>query len=334
MIYFILFQVLLGAGISVTVASDKTAPSRPLCALMYDVGSTITRVEAFCQEGNEWQHQFSLSERLSTYHLNDTTFASADAQFQKVRDDAYALLPREANVIERGVGTAGLRGSGDWGEQFAANRKLSGIDFQIISQDEEAMVGLKAAKQKSPNATHEGPFCIFDIGGGSSQLLCEDEGQIVIAGSEISVRNIKHFLEEATCPTPHDLDCHLFSLLNALKMEVEFYNPKTGAAFEVFPKNALESIGKIVRKQGFIFGLGPVHESFALKGLKEQGMLHEAATTYTCELLRQSMNHENQEKLNKSIIICLILNLLDLDVVEVIPNVNNAWGLMDFDNSK
>lgn len=333
MIYFFTIFSLSVSLLQLTSIVQGRPELEKNCLIAYDVGSTTTRAE-FAQKRKEgWEIQSSDMAWISTFHMDEMSVKEAFEKFKRFRKHTLDKTPKDCKITERGIGTAGLRGSGEWGLLFEQWLQDLGIDFRMITQEEESLLGLKAAKFRLGNDTPQEHFCIWDIGGGSAQLLCEEDGEHTVAGSEISVRNVVLLWDASHCTSNEtiadELSCKLHNLFSKIDQEETFaHNEFT---LQLFPIESLNAIKSIVHRNHLIFGVGPVHQYFGLESLKLQGLL-EHETDYEFEhldhLLRLRFTENNESSLLKLLPIYITLVLLDKPVVRVVPEVNNALGLI------
>lgn len=315
-------------------AADESPELKTICLIAYDVGSTTTRAEIGTKTNNKWQIEASEMAWISTFHMQEHSVIKAFEKFQRFRAKVRHKAPKNCEIIERGIGTAGLRGSGEWGILFEKWLQNLGIAFQIVTQDEESLLGLKAAKFRLGDQVPKDDFCIWDIGGGSAQLLCEKKGSYTIAGSEISVRNVFLLWDASHCslnePLTDELSCKLHNLFKQIDQEEYFIHDNM--ILKLFPIEALNTIKSIVHKNHIIFGVGPVHQYFGLESLKSKGILKDE-NDYEFEaldkLLRLQFIESNRANLLNILPIYITLVLLEKPTVRVVPEVNNALGLFN-----
>lgn len=331
--HLILLAICFIQSISLGNLQEGLIDDRPHYLVAYDVGSTTTRLEIAKKDANGWQILWSHVDWISTFHLDEAAAKGAFLKFLQARSKAHEQIPVGAKMTERGVGTAGLRGSGEWGVAFEQWVKELGIDFRMISQEEESLLGLKATKFRlGENIKHKN-FCIWDIGGGSAQLMCETPEENVVSGSEISVRNAHVLWSFAHCMVndeiADELSCKFDNLFSRIRHEEELFDQEN--PLKLFPLKSLGSIKKIVQADHLIFGIGPVHQYYGLDNLKTMGLIKEGSD-YHFEALDQLMrvrarDGENEKFLNL-LPIYITLVLLNKPTVRVVPEVNNALGLI------
>lgn len=316
-------------------ATESSEGANPAWFVAYDVGSTTTRIEIAEKTADEdWVLRWSLNNRISTLRLDEEGLQSAFMQFQNFRKEALGKLPKNATITERGVATAGLRGSGDFGVFFEKWAQGLGIDFHMISQDVESLLALSAVQLRLPKNPTMGSLCIWDIGGGSAQLLCQVNGEIITSGSEISARNASLFWEKSHCMSNEEisdeLSCRLENLMSLIYNEEVFTTE--GYQLSLFPLQSLEQIKRIVNEKNLIIGAGSVHQYLALEALKNHNILHDGNEYNERDLLALLALKFTREDFMQDGIgllsIYITLNLLNQPKVQVVSGVNNAVGLI------
>ena len=138
----------------------------------------------------------------------DATGRLADAALQRVREalTRYAALMRAEGVeAVRMVATSASRDASNRDEFFAMTRELLadwGAEAQVISGDEEAALSFRGAVDDLH--PEEGPFCVIDVGGGSTEVIVGDYDGTVHGALSVpmgSVRLTERFLVDSP-PTP------------------------------------------------------------------------------------------------------------------------------------
>lgn len=98
--------------------------------------------------------------------------------------DGYAVVLRELDVPPehvRFVATSAARDAGNAEELFAGVRSRLGVEAEIVSGAEEAALSFAGAV--GGIGEHDEPVLVVDIGGGSTELVLGEGGQILAATS-------------------------------------------------------------------------------------------------------------------------------------------------------
>lgn len=141
----------------------------------------------------------------------DATGRLADAALQRVREalTGFADLMRVERVeAVRMVATSASRDASNRDEFFSMTREILadwGVEAQVISGDEEAALSFRGAVDDFH--PEEGPFCVIDVGGGSTEVVVGDYDGTVHAAVSVpmgSVRLTERFLVDSP-PTPEQL---------------------------------------------------------------------------------------------------------------------------------
>ncbi|UBI01826.1 Ppx/GppA phosphatase family protein [Corynebacterium freneyi] len=141
----------------------------------------------------------------------DATGRLADAALQRVREalTGFAELMRVERVeAVRMVATSASRDASNRDDFFSMTREILadwGVEAQVISGDEEAALSFRGAVDDFH--PEEGPFCVIDVGGGSTEVVVGDYDGTVHAAVSVpmgSVRLTERFLVDSP-PTPEQV---------------------------------------------------------------------------------------------------------------------------------
>lgn len=141
----------------------------------------------------------------------DATGRLADAALQRVREalTGFAELMRVERVeAVRMVATSASRDASNRDDFFSMTREILadwGVEAQVISGDEEAALSFRGAVDDFH--PEEGPFCVIDVGGGSTEVVVGDYDGTVHAAASVpmgSVRLTERFLVDSP-PTPEQV---------------------------------------------------------------------------------------------------------------------------------
>src|SRR5699024_2243691 len=142
----------------------------------------------------------------------EATGRLADAALQRVREALTryaALMAAEGVEAVRMVGTSASRDASNRDEFFAMTRELLadwGAEAQVISGDEEAALSFRGAVDDLH--PEEGPFCVIDVGGGSTEVIVGDYDGTVHGALSVpmgSVRLTERFLVDSP-PRPAQVE--------------------------------------------------------------------------------------------------------------------------------
>ena len=142
----------------------------------------------------------------------DASGRLADAALQRVREalTRYAALMRAEGVeAVRMVATSASRDASNRDEFFAMTRELLadwGAEAQVISGDEEAALSFRGAVDDLH--PEEGPFCVIDVGGGSTEVIVGEYDGTVHGSLSVpmgSVRLTERFLVDSP-PRPAQVE--------------------------------------------------------------------------------------------------------------------------------
>ncbi|WP_295629205.1 Ppx/GppA phosphatase family protein [uncultured Corynebacterium sp.] len=134
----------------------------------------------------------------------DATGRLADAALVRVRGalTRYAELMHDEGVeAVRMVATSASRDASNRDEFFAMTREVLaewGVEAQVISGDEEAELSFRGAVDDLDPS--EGPFCVIDVGGGSTEVIVGEHHGPVHGAESVpmgSVRLTERFLENS-----------------------------------------------------------------------------------------------------------------------------------------
>lgn len=134
----------------------------------------------------------------------DASGTLSDAALSRVREalTGYVELMKAENVAAvRMVATSATRDASNREEFFGMTRELLapwGAEAQVISGDEEAALSFRGAVDD--HSPEEGPFCVVDVGGGSTEVIVGDYDGTVHGSVSVpmgSVRLTERFLENS-----------------------------------------------------------------------------------------------------------------------------------------
>lgn len=142
----------------------------------------------------------------------DATGRLADAALERVRaalTDYADLMRTERVEAVRMVATSASRDASNRDEFFSMTREILadwGVEAQVISGDEEAALSFRGAVDDFH--PEEGPFCVIDVGGGSTEVIVGEYDGTVHGSLSVpmgSVRLTERFLRDSP-PTEKQVD--------------------------------------------------------------------------------------------------------------------------------
>lgn len=134
----------------------------------------------------------------------DATGRLADAALERVRaalTDYADLMRTERVEAVRMVATSASRDASNRDEFFSMTREILadwGVEAQVISGDEEAALSFRGAVDDFH--PEEGPFCVIDVGGGSTEVIVGEYDGTVHGSLSVpmgSVRLTERFLRDS-----------------------------------------------------------------------------------------------------------------------------------------
>lgn len=127
--------------------------------------------------------------------IYDTNRISSDS-FEKAREifEKYSRISEEYNVLEiNAFGTSALRDAVNSKEFVDFIRSKTGVEIRVISGNEEAECAFLGAVYDLP----EDDYAVIDIGGGSTEISCRDNGILINESANIgSVRLTEMFFAD------------------------------------------------------------------------------------------------------------------------------------------
>ena len=170
-----------------------------------DVGSGSTKamvaVVNTCQKRIQqilWQDQQAIAfnddfERSAARELSDVILSEAEVKIRSL----FTVMQTHQPVSLSAVATSVFRRASNG--QAAADRLSSRLGFpiRVISQEEEAEIGYFSAMAALPQSESSQPLIVWDIGGGSMQMISMGEsGRIVFQGNLAAVSFKNRVIEE------------------------------------------------------------------------------------------------------------------------------------------
>jgi exopolyphosphatase / guanosine-5'-triphosphate,3'-diphosphate pyrophosphatase len=90
----------------------------------------------------------------------------------------YARIAREHGATIAAIGTEGLRRAKNARDFLDPAREILGRDVEVIDGEREAALTFRAVVESFPAETSEGSVTVIDIGGGSTEIIVAERGQV------------------------------------------------------------------------------------------------------------------------------------------------------------
>ncbi|MDA3947253.1 MAG: phosphatase [Helicobacteraceae bacterium] len=137
--------------------------------------------------------------------------------------EADRTLDFTANTV-KAVTTHAMRMASNAGDIIANIKKQSGVDFQIISSDDEAYYTLIAVEARLEALQLESShFVLIDVGGGSTEIIFYKDGQMESQSFPIGIVTTAQF-----CDDNRDIHSYLDGEFQDLDIYVKEYYKRAG----------------------------------------------------------------------------------------------------------
>jgi exopolyphosphatase/guanosine-5'-triphosphate,3'-diphosphate pyrophosphatase len=90
----------------------------------------------------------------------------------------YARIAREHGATITAIGTEGLRRAKNARDFLDPAREILARDVEVIDGEREAALTFRAVVESFPAETGEGSVTVIDIGGGSTEIIVAERGQV------------------------------------------------------------------------------------------------------------------------------------------------------------
>jgi exopolyphosphatase/guanosine-5'-triphosphate,3'-diphosphate pyrophosphatase len=172
-----------------------------------DIGSnTIRLLVADCHGGEVWplRHERKVTRMASGLHLSGMISRPALEETTRTLESFAAVARQEGAERITMAGTSALRDASNAPEAVRALEGASGLRLEIISGENEARI---MAMGVLSGIESGGRAIIFDIGGGSTEFIALDEGEVLRAVTLPAgvVRMVEEFLHDDP-PSRDDMD--------------------------------------------------------------------------------------------------------------------------------
>lgn len=164
-------------------------------------------------------------EKSGENFFSDAIILDLQKKVNLLKEEAISFHPEK--VV--GVATEAYRKAVNGKEVIERINQMSGINAHVISQEEEAALGLKNASLLSKKPINE--IIAFDIGGGSFQIIGEIDGEIVIYPGRVGKVPLKKLLleiqgktlDQSPNPVSHE---EIEKTICAIREKLEDLNPE------------------------------------------------------------------------------------------------------------
>jgi exopolyphosphatase/guanosine-5'-triphosphate,3'-diphosphate pyrophosphatase len=109
----------------------------------------------------------------------------------------YAALAREHGAVVAAVGTEALRRAPNADDFLEPAAQALGVPVEVIDGEREAALSYRAAASSFPGAA-AGSMVVVDIGGGSTEIICSERGEVQFRRSlplgsvRLTERHVRH----------------------------------------------------------------------------------------------------------------------------------------------
>lgn len=144
-----------------------------------DLGTNTVRLLVVEAEGREWRplHQSQRVTRLGEGQAETGRLLEAPMQRTVDTVSEFIAAARGLGASEiRVVATSAVREAPNRAELLALLRAATGLDASVVSGEEEARLTLQGVAAGLPQLG--GSFVLFDIGGGSTELVLGEDGRL------------------------------------------------------------------------------------------------------------------------------------------------------------
>lgn len=156
----------------------------------FDVGSGTTKLKIYkvslCKEQSisRVRKKGSINCKSSEFMERSVSYAedvsqSGKISAEKISEGLDALVALKEKAVScgatefSGVATSAFRTSENGKSVVAYLSNVTGINLKLVSQEEEALLGFNGAVFKK-NIAKNKDVCVWDIGGGSMQIVCRE----------------------------------------------------------------------------------------------------------------------------------------------------------------
>lgn len=332
--------------------------------ILYDVGSSGIRVNVSDVNPRTFEVRKVYEKRINepTMNLTEALVEAKFAVFAAIQSYVEGLDCPPGLIEEKaiGVATAGLRSSGEAGEELASYINNIGVDFSIASQSQEgelAWMGARFHLEQQGQKMDPASMVVWDCGGGSMQVMSlNDQEDLTIAGTEVAgftfkqlvLRNILNRLDVKDKGSPNPMtEVQVTQSLDLAKTFLSQGTDLDGQAKKGYDATDLESAKKVLQHNGgVVYGLGPVQitvglffsnlathrnlDYYDLEGIKAGIQLLVGKTDEEMKSYAQMSGSEGFEAqlLTTLILIEAQMELLGAEKVIPLKGLNNTDGLL------
>lgn len=278
---------LLALGLLAAVAAE--AAPKVVVRAAFDIGSGTTKMTVAEIDTTSQTMVRTLCKGAMPVPYKDKLAVSGtqqfDAEIQATGLAALKELKQQAKKCKAtafaGVATAIFREAKNAPEFLQRIRKELDISIQVISQQEEALLGFNGALTASENP-HREQMLVWDIGGGSMQMTAVDPSKpdpFMIYQGHLASVEFKNYIATVVQKKP------LGSSPNAIDAKAgnQALRHAKKIAKQTVPKTL---VAKLRQPNTTIYGIGGVH----FHSIREQLFPKTEATSYTREQLTKTLN--------------------------------------------
>ena len=129
-----------------------------------------------------------LAERAEITRLGRGIGTTRRARQRRHRRDARRVARLRADRARArrtiaAIGTEGLRRAKNARDFLEPAREILGRDVEVIDGEREAALTFRAVVESFPAETGEGSVTVIDIGGGSTEIIVAERGQVRVRTS-------------------------------------------------------------------------------------------------------------------------------------------------------
>ncbi len=217
----------------------------PNCGIV-DMGSNTVRLSIYRYDGEDFKLLLSKKEivGLAGYVKDGILSAEGIAQAAQAAAGFHTLL-NNLDIDEFHVfATASLRNTVNTAEAVAAIRAAAGVEVSVISGSEEAALSYLGALHGAPET--EGANLLVDIGGGSTELVVHEGGEI-LSGDSLPIGSLSLHTQHVSGLFPTEGEAK--AIRRHIRQALDEVGPQ--------PCPHLRGVGGTIRAAGKLCGLAP-----------------------------------------------------------------------------
>lgn len=268
-----------------------------------DIGSGETKMKVarvnYCEhrilevlaDGNEARRAILFKQNLRRENSDGNFTAEIMAQGLTALRELKAYALQRGATSFKAVATSAFRSALN-ASAFVANiKQVTDLDVQVISQEEEALLGYYGAladvSETVPNAISR--IVVWDVGGGSMQFITEHQGELVTSLSEVGAAPFRQFLQNEAAISESESINPIQAVLN-INLETLLGRTRQLAQHSVLNETIRT---KLRDPQTLVVGIGGMHYygvMDAFNGFFERYGFMQDIQTYTQPMLYEVAN--------------------------------------------